>query len=132
LAARGAAFGDLNNDGQIDIVIGVLNGAPVILRNNGTKNHWLGIALSGSKSNKNGTGARIAVVDSNGRKQIFDVTSAGSYLSSSDSRIIAGLGSAAFVRSVEVRWPGGRVQTLLNPEIDRYLMINERDAKDGK
>src|SRR5260370_36931093 len=66
ILARGAAFGDLNNDGQMDIVIGVLNGAPVILRNNGTKNHWLGIRLVGSNSNLDGSGAPNPATHTNG------------------------------------------------------------------
>src|SRR6266566_2261412 len=128
IVARGAAFGDLNNDGQMDIVLGVLNDSPVILRNNGTKNHWLGIRLVGSKSNRDGIGARVTITDSSGRKQIFDVSTAGSYLSANDARILAGLGTATAVRSIEVRWPSGRVQTLSNPAVDRYLTIMERDA----
>ncbi len=127
IAARGAAFGDLNNDGQIDAVLGVLNDSPLILRNDGTRNHWLGITLVGSKSNWQGIGARVVVVDSAAHKQIFDVSTAGSYLSSNDPRVIAGLGPATAVKSVEVRWPSGRVQTLVNPEVDRYITIKERD-----
>jgi enediyne biosynthesis protein E4 len=131
IVARGAAFGDLNNDGQMDIVIGVLDGAPVVLRNDGTKNHWLGIRLVGVKSNRQGIGARVIVTDNSGRRQIFDASAAGSYLSSNDPRIIAGLGTAS-VRTIEVRWPSGVMQTIANPEIDRYLTIDEREAKNGK
>jgi hypothetical protein len=131
VAARGAAFGDLNNDGQIDIVIGELNGAPIILRNNGTRNHWLGIRLVGAKSNRDGIGAHVTVTDNSGRGQSFDVSTAGSYLSSNDSRIIAGLGAATGVRAVEVRWPSGQLQMLANPDVDRYVTIKERDAKEG-
>lgn len=125
VVARGAAFGDLNNDGQIDVVLGVLNGAPVVLRNGGTKNHWLGIELAGTKSNRDGLGARLIVTETDGRKQTFDVSTGGSYLSANDSRIIAGLGAATGVRTVEVRWPSGRVQTVSVPAIDRYMTINE-------
>jgi enediyne biosynthesis protein E4 len=131
IAARGAAFGDLNNDGQIDIVISVIDGAPLILRNDGTKNHWVGLVLVGAKSNRNGIGARISVTDTGGRKQIFDMNTSGSYLSSNDPRTLVGLGAATGVRSIEVRWPSGRVQTVSNPEIDRYLVINEEDGKNG-
>ncbi len=129
VAARGAAFGDLNNDGQVDAVVAVLDEAPLILRNAGTANHWLGILLSGSKSNRNGLGARVTVTTAGGQKRIFDVGTAGSYLSSNDPRIVVGLGTAKAIRSVEVRWPGGRVQTLVNPAVDRYVRINEGDAK---
>lgn len=132
IVARGAAFGDLNNDGQIDIVIGVLNGSPLVLRNNGTKNHWVGIRLVGSKSSRDGLGARVIVSDSSGRRQIFDASTAGSYLSASDPRIIAGLGNASAVSTIEVHWPSGRTQTITNPELDRYLTINERDAANAK
>jgi hypothetical protein len=125
LAARGAAVGDLNNDGQLDAVVAVLDAAPVIIRNNGTANHWLGVNLAGSKSNRSGIGARVTVTSVTGQKQIFDASTAGSYLSSSDPRILAGLGSAKAVKSVEVRWPSGRVQTIANPPIDRYTRISE-------
>ena len=128
LTGRGAAFGDLNNDGQIDVVIGVLDGAPVLLRNNGTKNHWLGLSLVGSKSNRNGIGARITVTDSGGRKQIFDANTSGSYLSSNDPRIVVGLGTST-VRKVEVSWPSGSVQVINEPQPDRYLVINEPPAR---
>jgi len=129
LAGRGAAFGDLNNDGQVDAVVQDLNGPPVILLSNGTKNHWLGISLIGARSNRQGLGARVTVVDGNELKQIFDVSTAGSYLSANDARIIAGIGSTKNIRRVEVTWPSGRSQTLTNPGIDRYVSINERDAK---
>ena len=125
LSARGAAFGDLDNDGDTDIVITQLDGPPVILRNNGTKNHWLGISLIGSKSNRQGLGARIVVIEASGRRQTFDVSTASSYLSSSDPRVLVGLGAVANVTSVEVRWPSGRKQVISKPETDRYLTIRE-------
>ena len=126
LAARGAAFGDLNNDGQLDAVVNVLDATVVILRSNGTANHWLGVSLVGSKSNRSGIGARVTVTSATGQKQIFDASTAGSYLSSNDPRIVVGLGSAKAAKSVEVRWPSGRVQTIANPAIDRYLRVNEQ------
>jgi hypothetical protein len=128
LAARGAAFGDLDNDGDTDVVLGQTDGPAVILRNNGTRNHWLGLALVGAKGNRQALGARVAVTDAAGGRQIFDVTSAGSYLSSSDPRIIVGLGNRAGVRAVEVRWPDGQTQTISNPQIDRYVTINEKSG----
>jgi hypothetical protein len=126
LAARGAAFGDLNNDGYVDAVVAVLDGAAVLLRSNGIPNHWLVLTLVGSKSNRSGIGARVTVTNVTGQKQIFDASTAGSYLSSNDPRIVVGLGTAKAVKSVEVRWPSGRVQTIANPAIDRYLKITEQ------
>ena len=131
IAARGAAFGDLNNDGQLDAVIAVLNDAPIVLRNDGTKNHWLGIKLVGSASNRDGVGARVVVHDGDGHQQIFDVSTSGSYLSANDPRIIAGLGSTALISNVEVHWPSGKVQTISNPKVDRYLTINEQEARNN-
>jgi hypothetical protein len=120
IAARGAAFGDLNNDGQIDAVIAVLDDAPVILRNQGTTNHWLGITVAG-----HGIGARVTVTSLSGQKQIYDVNTAGSYLSSNDPRLVVGLGNARGVRSIEVKWPNRKVQTIANPAIDKYIRIVE-------
>ena len=128
MAARGAAFGDLDNDGDTDIVIGIIEGSPVVLRNEGTRNHWLGVSLAGAKGNRQGLGAHVTVIDGNGRKLSQEVTRAGSYLSSNDPRLIFGLGSATSVKTVEVRWPEGRTQRITNPPLDRYLVINEQDA----
>jgi len=130
LAARGASVGDLNNDGQPDIVLGVLNDAPVVLRNQGTKNHWIGFALVGTKSNRTAIGARITVTDAVGRKRSFDVTSAGSYLSSSDPRVLVGLGAATSIRGVEIRWPSKRTQSIENLAVDRYHTIREAVTSD--
>jgi hypothetical protein len=132
VSARGAAFGDLDNDGDTDIVIGVVEGSPVILRNDGTRNHWLGISLAGVKANRNGIGARITLLDGSGRQQTSEMTNAGSYLSSSDTRLIFGLGATTSVKAIEIRWPGGRVQKIANPSIDRYLIIKENDATEKR
>lgn len=127
LSARGMACGDLDNDGDTDIVIAQTDGAPVILRNNGTKNHWIGFDLrGGEKSAPNGEGARVIVTNSNNKKQIFDVSRAGSYLSANDSRIIAGLGDSAGVKSVEIRWTSGKIQKFEDMPIDRYHLIKEK------
>jgi len=126
LAARGMAAGDLDNDGDTDVIISQINGSPVVLRNDGTKNHWLGIDLRGVKSATNGEGARVIVTDAGGRKQFFDASNSGSYLAANDPRIIVGLGSAASVSQIEIRWTSGKVQTLVNPGIDRYHLIKEK------
>jgi len=126
LTARGAASGDLDSDGDVDIIIATTNDAPVILRNNGTKNHWIGLQLVGAKQNRNGIGARVTLTDGSGRVQIADATTAGSYLASNDARILFGLGAMTKIASVEVRWTNGKTQTLTNPQTDRYQVINER------
>jgi hypothetical protein len=126
---RGAAFGDLNNDGWVDVVIGTLDGAPLVVKNNGTKNHWMGLSLVATRSNRNGIGARITVTDGTGRKQIFDVNTSGSYLSSNDPRVIVGLGGATTVRKIEVKWPSGIVQVVNDPPVDQYLVVNEQISK---
>jgi hypothetical protein len=126
LAARGMACGDLDNDGDTDVIIAQTNAAPVILKNNGTKNRWLGIDLRGEKSAPDGEGARIVVTEASGRKQIFDASRAGSYLAANDARILVGLGSVGSVKRVEIRWASGKIQTLENPALDRYHLVKEK------
>jgi hypothetical protein len=126
-AARGMAAGDLDNDGDTDVIISQTNGAPVVLRNNGTKNHWIGIDLRGGvKSAPNGEGARVIVTDASGKKQSFDANNSGSYLAANDPRIIAGLGGATSVKQIEIRWTSGKNQIIENPAIDRYHLIKEQ------
>jgi hypothetical protein len=125
LAARGAAFGDIDNDGDTDVVLAQTDGPAVLLRNNGTKNHWLGLSLVGAKGNRQGLGARVTVTDSAGARQVFDVTAAGSYLSSNDPRLVVGLGGKTAVRALEVRWPDGKAQTLSSPKLDAYQTVRE-------
>lgn len=125
LAARGLAIGDLDNDGDTDIVISATDGAPVLLRNDGTRNNWIGFELAGARGNAQGIGARITITDQTGRRQTADVTTSGSYLSSHDPRALFGLGAATSVRSVEVRWTNGKTQAINNPQINRYNKISE-------
>ncbi|MEO7674731.1 MAG: CRTAC1 family protein, partial [Pyrinomonadaceae bacterium] len=126
LAARGMAAGDLDNDGDTDVIIAQTGGKPVVLRNNGTKNHWIGIDLRGTKSAANGEGSRVVVTEANGRKQIFHASNSGSYLAANDWRILVGLGNVASVRQIEIRWTSGKIQTLENPVTDCYHLIREK------
>jgi hypothetical protein len=120
VAGRGLAFGDLNNDGWMDAVVGVLNGPPVAFRNRGGRgNHWLTLYLTGTRSNRDGFGARVNV---NG--QYGYGSSAGSYLSSHDKRLHFGLAAAREAR-VEIRWPSGRLQVLPKVAADQILTVRE-------
>ena len=126
-AARGMAVGDLDNDGDIDVIIAQNNGAPVILRNNGTKNNWLGFDLrGGEKSAPRGENSKIIVTDGKGRKQTFEISGAGSYLSANDLRVVFGLGDIDKVTSVEIRWTSGKVQRIENPAVNQYHIIKEK------
>jgi hypothetical protein len=128
LAARGAAFGDLDNDGDTDIVVCVLDGAPVILRNDGTRNHWLGLQLASADPKRTPFGARVRVTDTSNRRQTLDVTNAGSYLSSNDARLLVGLGAATGIKSVEVFWPGRQTESYTNLAVDKYHTLVERKS----
>src|SRR6267142_3781594 len=126
LSARGAAFGDLDNDGFIDIAINCNDGRAIVLRNEGGNgNHWLSIRLVGSASNRDGIGARVRLVSESGLEQHSFVSSAGSYLSASDKRTHFGLGSAKKVRLLEITWPSGAVQRLDSISADQPLTVHE-------
>src|SRR5689334_5213214 len=106
-SARGAAFGDLDNDGRVDILINNQNDPPTLLHNESENTgHWISIRTVGTKSNFDGIGARVILV-TGGHRQIQEVTSGGSYLSQSDLRLHFGLGTASKVDRIEVRWPSG-------------------------
>lgn len=119
LAGRGAAFGDINNDGYVDVVMTVLGGAPQVFMNQASGNHWITVSLCGTRSNRDGVGARVEV---NG--QVRFATPAGSYLSSSDKRLHFGLGAAARA-NIEVLWPSGIRQQIAGVEIDQILKVQE-------
>lgn len=119
VAGRGAAFGDLNNDGWTDAVMTVLGGHPIVFRNRGGSERWLTISLRGTRSNRDGFGARVRV---NGQTQY--VNSSGSYLSASDKRVHFGLGSAAKA-NVEIWWPSGTHQTLAALDANQFLIVRE-------
>jgi hypothetical protein len=120
LAARGAAFGDINNDGWMDAVITILGGPPILLLNRGGGgNHWLSITLRGTHSNRDGYGARVQV---NGQTRF--ATSAGSYVCANDKRLHFGLGSAEKA-TIEVLWPSGQKQILNEVRADQFLEVRE-------
>jgi hypothetical protein len=123
---RGAAFGDLNNDGRIDIVVSVLNGSPQLLMNRSrNNNHWIILNLVGVRSNHDGIGTRVKVSTSDG-DQYNEATSAVGYNSSSDKRVHFGLGTAASIDKIELTWPSGIKQILTNIKADQILTVTER------
>src|SRR6266852_1953780 len=119
VAGRGAAFGDLNNDGWIDVVATSLGDHPQFFVNRGGNSHWLTITLRGKLSNRDGFGARV---QANG--QVRFATATGSYLSSNDKRLHFGLGSAQSA-DVEIKWPSGIRQILRGVKADQFLTIEE-------
>ncbi|MGC2766796.1 MAG: CRTAC1 family protein [Candidatus Acidiferrum sp.] len=125
-AHRGVAFGDLDNDGRVDMVVSVLNG-PVKLFHNTTQNsnHWILLKLVGTKSNRMGIGAQIKITTDDGNKQWNEVTTAVGYASSSDPRLHFGLGKNEKIKEIEIRWPSGIKQTLKNVSADQILTIEE-------
>jgi hypothetical protein len=126
IPARGAAFGDLFNDGHIDVVINNLDTTPTLLRNvvkNG--NHWIAFNLiGGDKSPRDAIGAKVFVT-TGGIRQRGDVFSGGSYGSNSDPRVHFGLGAARTADKVEIQWPSGKKQVVAVPEVDRIFVVDE-------
>ncbi len=123
--SRGLAAVDLDNDGNVDLVVENLVGAPIILHNNGQAGaHWITFELTGTKSNRLALGARVTV-RAGGMTQTDEVRSGGSYLSQSDLRVHFGLGGATGIDSVEVRWPSGRVEALGHVAADHIYEVLE-------
>jgi hypothetical protein len=126
VSARGAAFGDLFNDGHTDVVLNVMDSTPVLLRNAvKNSNHWLTLKLvGGPKIPRDAIGARVFVT-AGGVRQRGDVFSGGSYASSSDQRLHFGLGSATNADKVEIFWPDGVKEEIKIPAIDRIVTLVE-------
>jgi enediyne biosynthesis protein E4 len=125
-AHRGVAFGDLDNDGRIDVVVSVLGGPTKLLHNiseNG--NHWILLKLVGTRSNRMGIGAQIRVTSEDGKKQWNEATTAVGYASSSDPRVHFGLGKNSKIKEIEIRWPSGIHQILNDVAADQILDIEE-------
>lgn len=126
VSGRGLATGDLDGDGRVDAVVTTLDGRALVLRNvTAGAGHWLGVRLEGRRSNRDGIGATLEVVSASGATVYATVSTAGSYLSSSDRTAHIGLGPATGVERVIVRWPSGIVQVVAKPPIDRVLTIVE-------
>lgn len=125
-AHRGVAFGDLDNDGRIDMVVTVLGGQVKLFHNiTEDNNHWILLKLVGTTSNRMGLGAQIRITTEDGRPQWNEVTTSVGYASSSDSRVHFGLGTNRFIKDMEIRWPSGIKQTLHDVPVDQVMTVQE-------
>ncbi len=126
--SRGAAFGDLDNDGQIDIVVEDLDSSPMILKNEGDKtNHWITLELAAKQGNPLAIGARIKVTTGK-VTQTEEIRSGGSYLSQNDLRVHFGLGKATKVDSIEIRWNSGKTETIKDVAADKFYAVLEGEG----
>ncbi|MBV9181747.1 MAG: CRTAC1 family protein, partial [Acidobacteria bacterium] len=130
-SGRGCAFGDFDNDGDIDVVVNTINGLPQLLRCDSTSgNNWIKVKTVGTKSNRSGIGARVVCVttgpgDLQPHRQMDEVRSGGSYFSQSDLRVHFGVGKAEKVDRLEVRWPSGLIDTLKNVAVNQLVIVGE-------
>ncbi len=131
-ASRGAASGDLDGDGDLDLIVVNLNERPSVLRNDGEQgNNWLTVRLEGAQSNRSGIGARVQVT-AGGRTQTDEVRSAGSYYSSDGLRVHFGLGRTGEAERIEIHWPSGAQQVFKNVEGNRLVFIHETKGIQGE
>ncbi len=125
MVARGAIYGDFDHDGDLDVLLTANNGPARLLRNDGgNKNKWISIRTIGTKSNRDGIGASVAIVSASG-KQWNAVRSGSSYASQSDLALVFGLGQDPVVNSIEVAWPSGTKQKFSSVPVNQFLTIDE-------
>jgi len=124
-SSRGAAFGDYDDDGDIDVLVVHMDDRPSLLRNDTPlAGHWIALGLEGTVGNRDAIGARVSV-EAAGRIHVSEVRSGGSYLSHNDTRVHVGLGDATEVERVEIRWPDGTVETLSGLAVDEFYSVRQ-------
>jgi hypothetical protein len=125
--ARGAAYGDINNDGALDLLVATNSGPPALFRNTGTTNHSLRLKLVGTKSNRDGIGATVRVTAGNDTQSKM-LRSGSSYLSSSELILTFGLGAHGQADAIEIRWPSGQVDQLKSVAADQIITVKEKEG----
>jgi hypothetical protein len=116
---------DYDNDGDPDIAVSNSGGPLRLLRNDGAHGNWLGVSLTGTRSNRGGIGAKLVAELPSGKKLVRWVASGNSYLSSSDPRVLFGLGKETSARKLTITWPSGVVQVLENLPAGKYVPVTE-------
>lgn len=133
-AARGLAIGDFDNDGGLDVLVGINNGPPLLLRNQiGSRNNWLGLKLVTKRANPEAVGAKVTWKSGDLKRTVFK-TSGGSYIASHDPRVVLGIGMRPRVEWVEIKWPlpSGRVERFTNLPINKYITLTEGSGEPSR
>jgi len=123
-SSRGTAFGDFDNDGDIDVLVVNNDERPTLLRNDTASGRWITLRLEGTVSNHDAIGAHVTI-EAGGTRQVAEVRSGGSYISNNDVRVHFGLGDRTKVDRLQIRWPNGRIETATDLMSNRFDVARE-------